>query len=345
MVALCKCFKITNMKLNRLELKSVPFSDLKKQELPAFGEEIIKTAEKYDPVELDITVGYNRLLALLPTFKLISQPYGAHPITPLLTPEREKCMLYARYIVSKMGFLMKENKYQLTPEMIESNLVVNRYLHRLDRVSRESQVYKQIGDFFIEIDSNAVVAGFFQEKSLITDCNNLKLAYTDVKSSLMKREGSIAARPNLTTKELSDPIVEALKYFFKEVEVAAGKCVFASLEPEGESNLEMLPKYELLINHLNGDITKLRNSVNLRRLTNKRKAEEHEKEGLNSNVAEQVVPPTTMVRSMNVVKAPDNTSDNDLYEQLDAEQLDEKKTVASSSKQMQLPASSKNEEG
>ena len=326
------------MKLNRLELKSVPFYDLKKQELPTFGEEVINTAEKYDPVELGITVGYNRLMALLPTFDLITQPYGAHPITPQLTPVREKCMLYARYIVYKMGVVMKENKYKLTPAMFESNILVNRYLHRLDRVSRESQVYKQIGDFFTAIDSNAIVWSFFEETSFVGDCDNLRMAYSDVKSYLMDRKGSIAARPKLTTKELSAPIVEALKYFFKEIEVAVGKCVFADDVPDGESNLEeKVLKYKLLINDLNETITTLRNSVNLSRLTNQRKAQGLEVEESNGEITEQAVAPTTMMRSVSVGK---ETSDNNFDEE-----LDEKKTVASSSKQLQLPASSKNKEG
>ena len=87
------------MFFNYLELKNVPFSRLLKQELPTLANEVIKTVEKYNPEELGITVGYNRLLALKPTFKQITQPYGPHPITTRLTPAREKCKLYARYIV------------------------------------------------------------------------------------------------------------------------------------------------------------------------------------------------------------------------------------------------------
>lgn len=320
------------MKLVKLELRNVPFSKLLKQELPTLAEEVINTVKKYDPVELDIAVGYNRLLDLQPTFMLLTQPYGAHPITPQLTPVREKCMLYARYIVYRMGVLMKENKYNLTPAMIESNILINRYLHRLDRVNRESQVYKQIGDFFMEVNSNETVASFFDEEDLTKDLMNLKEAYSDVQLHLMNRKGSIAARPKLTTKELSDPIVEALKYFFKEIEVAVGKCVFADDDPAGESDLEKVSEYELLINDLNETIRFFRNSINLRRLTNQRKAEGLEGEESNGEMTEHaVLPPITMMRSVSVGEGEEVTDNN-----FD-EELDEKKTVASSSKHLQLP--------
>lgn len=241
-------------------------------------------------------------------------------------------MLYARYIVYRMGVLMKENKYNLTPAMIESSILINRYLHRLDRVNRESQVYKQIGDFFMEVNSNETVASFFDEEDLTKDLMNLKEAYSDVQLHLMNRKGSIAARPKLTTKELSDPIVEALKYFFKEIEVAVGKCVFADDDPAGESDLEKVSEYELLINDLNETIRFFRNSINLRRLTNQRKAEGLEGEESNGEMTEHaVLPPITMMRSVSVGEGEEVTDNN-----FD-EELDEKKTVASSSKHLQLP--------
>lgn len=320
------------MFFNYLELKNVPFSRLLKQELPTLANEVIKTVEKYNPEELGITVGYNRLLALKPTFKQITQPYGPHPITTRLTPAREKCKLYARYIVYKTGMVMKENKYQLTPGMIKSNILVNRYLHRLDLCKRESQVYKQIEDFLIEVKADTLVKELFIEVSMMADVENLELALTDVSSLLMERKSSLAARPKKTTKELSIPIVNALKYFFKEIEVAVGESLVAEVDPEVESDIA--ESLELLVNDLNETITTLRNSVNLRYLTNKRKAEGLEIEGSGDELieGEEEEQSTVLMRSVRMDDSSEDSVD---------EQLDEKKTVATSLKQMQLPALNK----
>lgn len=300
-----------------MELRNIPFSRLLKQELPTLAEEIISTVEMYDPEALLITVGYNRLTGLVPTFQLISQPYGAHHITAKKKSAKQKCLYYARTIADRTEFVMKVNMQ--TDAMLEANIQVNRYLNRLYECKTERQIYKQIGDFFLEVNSNVAVQSFIEEFALTADINNLLASITEVKALLLERKSSISGRTDLTRKQLADPIEEAITFLFKEIEVVAVK------NPELD--------YKALVKDLNETVRKQKNTVNLRELNNKRKAQgldKNESDNQSTATAEQ---PTTMTMSQDV----DQTTEGTIEKGLD-NQIDEKKTAASSSKQSQLPA-------
>lgn len=302
-----------------MELNYIPFTKLLKQELPTLAQEIINTAELYDPEALKINVGYDRLVGLVPTFKLISQPYGAHHITAKLVIARKKCLLHARSIANRTEFVIKENAHKQTDAMLEANIQVNRYLNRLYQCKREKQVYKQIEDFLIELSINTALTEFTEEFLLTPDIDKLRVAQQEVTFLLLKRKSSISGRSKLTRKQLADPIEEAIKFFFKEIEVVAVR------------NPEL--NYEPLVNDLNETVRKQRNSINLRDLNNKRKAQGLEViESIDQSTA-TADEPISMMRSLDV----DETTEGSFEKKLD-NQLDEKKTAASSSKQSQLPA-------
>ena len=302
-----------------MEIKIIPFTDLLKQELPEFVENVIAVVEKHKPVDLKIKEIFDLLVAQRPNCNFLTQPYGAHPLTAQLSPLRKKRLIYAQRIVYNMGTVMKENEGKLTNAMFNTNIEINRYLHRLDLCKNEVKVVKLLRGFFVEFDSNAIMQEAFEEFALMRDCDSLRSAHNGVNELLLERGGSISGRPSKTRKELSDPIVVVVKDFFMQVRVASVK----------NTELDYVP----LISECNKVISYYRNLINLRKLTNKRKAKELELEESNNESTNPENETTLMMKSLNV-----ETMLGNGFEKRFDEQLDQKKTVASSGKLTQLPS-------
>ena len=307
-----------------MEIKTIPFSDLLKQELPEFVDNIIAVVEKHDPEALKIEEVFNLLVAQRPNLDLLTQPYGAHSVTALLTPLRKNRLLFAQRIVYNMNAVMKENRGKHTSSMLEASIEINRYLHRLDLCKNEVMVVKRIRGFFVELITNPNLAIATEAAGLTLDCNRLKQVHSEINELLLERGGSISERSSLTKKELSNPIIVATKDFFMQVRVAEVK----------NASLNYLP----LISELNKVVTHYRNLIKLRKSTNKRKALGLEVEESNNESTNTEVESTPLMKMMGT-----DTANVNGFENRFEEQLDQKKTVASSGKHLQLPSVNNNE--
>ena len=309
---------------------SVPFSCLLKLELPSLAEEVIKIVEEHDPEALKIQDVFDLLLAQDSNIKLLNNCYGAHPITIKLPPLRKKCYRYAQEIVSRMNFVMKDQENNPTDGVLNAHAVVKDYLFKLSRSKSQRLMIQKLTGFFEVVDRDEEIETTFSELFLTSELNNLRNAYSSLKELLAKRKMLKSEISKVKTDDLSAPIVKSLRDLFKQIEVAAIK------------NREL--DYEPLFVELNGAIRSLKTDVNIRLANNKRRAEgleeiedleELDEVGSNNESTSPEVESIPMMRSLNV----EETMEGGFKERFE-EKLDQKKTVASSSKHLQLPTNS-----
>ena len=305
-----------------MRINKIPFSNLLKQELPALATRIIDIVDSHNPKVLMIEEVYDLLVAQKPIIKLLTQPYGSHPITEKLTPARQNCLNYSRSIVYNMNLVVKENVSNQSDAILETKRVITRYLYKLDECRTERLFIKRLGDFFDAVQDDTVVQDALEDFGLSKYINKLLIAFRSLSELLTQRAKSISERPLETTKDHSKTISKSLIDLIMQIEVAALK----------HTDLD----YNPLINELNKAIYDQIIDVNKRLLYNKRKAAglEESKSNEESTNPEE---PTMMMRELNVEPETENG-----FETGFDEQLDEKKAAATSAKQVQLP--SKNDE-
>lgn len=301
-----------------MEIKKIPFWSLQKLELPAIARTVIEIIEDHNPEELQISKSLDLLVAQMPNIDLLKPPYGAHVLTEDVANAHSKCILYGQLIVYKMGVVVKAQSKKPTRATKKANLLVKKYLYQLALSKNYTIVHEKVDGFLKDIKSDIEASSAFTEFEFTQDLNNLQMALIEVKELLLERDTMISERSKLKTADLEKPIQKAMKDIFKHIEVAA------------LTNTEL--DYAPLINLLNQTIVGVQNAVNSRLLYNKRKAEESKQLESNNEAVNPIDLPTPMIQSLNVERA----VGNDSVIKLD-KQFDENKTVASSSKQTQLP--------
>ena len=311
-----------------MDIKSVPFSYLLKLELPSLAEEVIRIVDKHDPEALKVQDVFDLLLAQDSNIKLLNNRYGAHPITIKLPPLRTKCYRYAQEIVSRMNFVMKDQENNPTDGVLNAHAVVKDYLFKLSRSKSQRLMLQKLTGFFEVVDRDEEIETTFSELHLTSELNNLRNAYSSLKELLAKRKMLKSEISKVKTDDLSAPIVKSLRDLFKQIEVAAIKHKEVDYEP--------------LFVELNGAIRSLKTDVNIRLANNKRRAEgleeiknlaELDEVESNNESTSPEVESTPMMRNLNV----EETMGNGFKDGFE-EQLDQKKTVASSVKNLQLPS-------
>ena len=306
-----------------MDIKTVPFTNLLKLELSSLAESVITVVEKHNPEELNINEVFELYLAQEPNIKLLKVRFGAHPITKELTPVRQMCFSYAQYVVYNMNRVMKTNANNLTSEMLRTNAVIQDYLYKLAQSKNEDVVIQRVTGLFTLIDRDEALEASCAEFNLSSDLDNLRSAFSTLKELLMQRTKNISERSKAKRSDLQAPIVKAMKALFMQIEIEAMK----------DSELDYAP----LINELNETIVKVKNQVNRRLLYNQRKkAERLEKVGSNNESTSPEIDSTPMIKTM----SGETDMGNGFKDGFD-EQLDQKKTVASSVKNLQLPSSDK----
>jgi hypothetical protein len=308
-----------------MEILSVPFSYLLKLELSSLAGDVITIVNKHNPEVLHIDTVFDMLLAQEPNIELLNNNYGAHPITINLPPLRKKCYRYAQEIVSRMNFVMKEQEDNPTDEVLNAHAVVRDYLFKLPSSKSQRVMLQKLKGFFEVVERDEAIETLFSEYHLTSDLNNLRSSFSRLKVLLLKRANSKYERSIVKTEELSASIVKALRDLFKQIEVAALK----------NTDLDYAP----LVIELNSTIRTMKTEVNIRLANNKRKAqgleviEELEKVESNNESTSPEDESAPMMRSLNV-ETPMENGFKDGFE----EKLDQKKTVASSVKNLQLPS-------
>ena len=240
-------------------LKTVPYTRMLRLEIAAFAEDVIYIIKKNDPELLNIDKVYNLLVAQQSNIDLLTEEYGSHPVTQLIIPVRRKFIRYVRSIVYRMGLVVFEDANNFSTDVLEAQAVTRDYLHRLDRCRSEREKIGRVTGFLQTIDDNTEIKAAFTKFQLMGDVELLRNAHSTLKSLLNRRMQSISENPHIKMRELTGPVIKALKNMFKQVEIAV-------LINDG-------PEYEDLFYQLDQTIIDFRNMVNRRLLYNKRKRE------------------------------------------------------------------------
>ena len=240
-------------------LKTVPYTRMLRLEIAAFAEDVISVIEINDPESLNIDKVYNMLVDQQSNLDLLAEEYGSHPITQQLHPVRRKFIRYVRSIVYRMNLVVFEDANNFSTDVLEAQAVTKDYLYRLDLCRSEREKIGRVTGFLQMIDDNTEIKAAFTKFQLMGDIELLRKAHSKLKSLLHRRIQSISENPHIKMRELTAPVIKALKNMFKQVEIAV-------LINDG-------PEYEDLFYQLNQTITDYKNMVNRRLLHNKRKRE------------------------------------------------------------------------
>ena len=242
-----------------MDLKTVPYTRLLKLEIAAFAEDVIYIIKKHNPELLKIDKVYNMLVDQEPNLVLLTKEYGSHPTTQLIIPVRRKFIRYVRSIVYRMNLVVLDDGEKASTDVVEAQAVTLDYLYRLDRCRSEREKIGRVTGFLQKIDKDKEIRDAFTKFELMGDIENLRSAHSKLKKLLKKRLRLASARSKSKMRELTGPVIKALKNMFKQVEIAMLV----------NDDLDYLP----LFNELNQTIVTYRNMVNRRLLHNKRKKE------------------------------------------------------------------------
>ena len=303
-----------------MEIKRIPFSYLLKQELPTLARDVKDIVEKHDPEVLKVSDVFDLLVAQTDNIKLLDKCYGANPVTKQLVPVRKNCYMYAQAIVYGMRLVVKKNANDLPDAVVNTEAVVISHLNRISASKNESVVISRLAGFFEAIEQDEALELALDSFGLTEHVDNLQSAFSTLKELLVKRNRMKSERSSARTRELTEVIVKALQDLIKLIEIAQ------------LTNKEV--DFTLLYSELNEKIQDLRNKVSIRLLYNKRKAEGLDVDGFENESTNSEVESTVMMNNLNV-----ETMSGNGFEERFEEQLDPKKTVATSSgKQLQLPS-------
>lgn len=253
----------------KMELKKVPFKKLLKLELPELTDNVVRILEKHDPKKLQINRVFDMLVTELPSIKLLVTGYGVNPLAAELSEANDKLLLYVSAIKFQLRMAIKENEPDKQQYAVVVELAVNNYLHKLRSSKNYAVINRRVAQFLYETTADAELAHALKSLNIIEYLNKLQLALTSVWDLQERKLAIISQRPQETTKEISAPIIFALKNVFKQVELSR------AIHPELD--------YTDLFNELNEVINEYRAKVSRRETSNKRKAEK--KKAIDAGVA------------------------------------------------------------
>lgn len=306
-----------------MQIFKVNYSRLLKLELPELAERVVSIFEEYDPEEFKIKEAYDQLVAQEPQIAALLARYGAHPLTTTLNRLRKKRLMYASEIVSQLKFHLRDNNEDQT--LINAKVSVDQFLLHLSK-NNEEVTNRKITQFFAEVELNEGLTSTLRTLNLMDNYEKLELTHSDIRNLLEKRVLSKAARPKGKTNEFSQSVINALRILFMQIEVAHS--VHKDLD------------YTLMINALNEILIRYRDLINSRASYNKKKKEGSTNEPEMDPEAPEIPEVlTTFIAPTNGIELPtmDEMNENGVKGEL-ALPLAQKKTVAPSSKPVQLPS-------
>ncbi len=322
-----------------MEFARVPFSRLLKMEVPSLAKDVIKIVEKHSPEELQIKDVFDLLVEQMSLIKQLDALYGVHPITLELKPLRDQLLLH----VSAIKIQLKVAKKMKTEAILDAATIVgvafDTHFKRIRASKNEIIVHEKIDAFLNLISQDSKLSNALGVLNIEHLVEVLQLTQAEVRALIEERKALISQRPKVTTNLTANSVTNALKYLFKQIEVAQLK------------NLEL--DYAPLFNELNDTLVMYIKMVSRRDSYNKRKAAERNGEVVEDETTEEDnstelekpevetnqvdITPEVLVASKNESFAPivEVMSENGQNGELN-ELLDEKKTAALGSNTMQL---------
>ena len=314
-------------KSQKNEIMSIPFSRLLKLEVPQLAEKLIVILEKYDPEVLKFSEMNDLFLAQKPNIDAMTVPYKGHEITPKLKRLRAKLNLEVRSIKLKLELVIKNDPTGEDSQVLVLRTEIPRFLEKFSDSENEEIKHRKVVQFSNEVTVNAALQTAMDTHGFLSHLDEMISTLNLITEHLGERLASISKRPKVKTPELTKLVTKAMLNVTQEI------------------NLQQLKNptldYSELIDEVNQQFIKYRTLMNIRKANNERKAlglppiEKGETEASRMFMAPTngSFAPEVGMRSTNV-----NGSGEDFDQS-----LDQKKAVAPSTKQTQLP-SSKNED-
>ena len=202
------------------------------------------------------------LVAEKPRISKLKDKFGSHPLTAELNTCREMRRLRISAIRFHLKVVLKENKGDVSKELIMVSNEINHFLNNLND-SKNAEMYNQrIAHFFETIASNSELKTALTSLEFDKCLADLKEVHDTIQQLINRKLISIAGRPKEKTAELVKKVTKAINIMTKQIEIA----------PYVNVDLD----YEPLFNELNQFFTDFKNMVNKRLAFNKKKAEKSE---------------------------------------------------------------------
>lgn len=343
----------------KMEIRRIPFTRLRKLELPALAKAVIEVVEKHNPDELHIEEVFNLFVAERPHIDELTAIYGVHPLTLKLRPLRKELMLYISSLRMQLKVASNTGSQDARDAATAIQLVFDSHLGKLNECRNEETQLEIVAAFLKNFDLDAGLQTAVSTLKLTETMDCLQATLIGVRELLMERLTLISQRAKKgKSKAYIRSVISAMDDLFKQIEVAQLK----------HTELD----YEPLFAELNDTLHKFRGMINRREADNKRRnaekqedgtttlpeePEENEEDtgttgGVTTMMAEaqsevdaeaDVIKPEELDTKAKSTHYPQVGSKNGDGSDKDFNQsLDQKKTAATSSKPLQLP-DSKNE--
>lgn len=335
-------------KFKKMELKSIPFTKLLKLELPELADSVIRVLNKHNPEELLTEDVLDLLIAERPQIRLMTYRHGINPFNAKIEAENDKILLYVSTINFELYKNEKENNQENQHHRAIVKFAVDKYLQKLRQSKNDTVFHRRVEQFLEEMVMKPELSLAFSELKLSDDVDKLQESLSTARLLLDSKYELISKRCHESTSDIAAPIVFAIKNVIKQVELLRVK------------NTEK--DYTSLFDELNEIIGAFRSNISRREISNKRKAEQKKAQELggvientqfdieagvpNGTTREMKTPkmttPSVSMASTNGDVSPDveKTSMNGFKEGLNVDfdqSIDQKKTVATSAKHLQLP--------
>ncbi len=281
-------------------LEKIYFSRLRKLELPEFADRVMGVVAQYDTESLKIKDAFDRLEAEKPQIEALTVRYGPHPVTKELSPLRKERTLYATSISFQTRGYVRGFIIGDKGAVSLAQGAVDRFLLNL-RSNNEEIINRRVTQFFAEVDRNEELETALTTLGLSPLLDNLRSIHSQITELLAKRLNDISKRPKGKSEVFAKSLRDALNLLFMRITV----------EQSFNKELDYLP----LIDELNELVIRYRGLINTR-ATSQAKSNENKTEVTTTNGE----PVQKML----------NANDFD-------QNMDQKKTVASSSEHLQLP--------
>ena len=335
-------------KYKKMELKKVPFTKLLKLEHPELADNVIRVVEKHNPEELLTQEVLDLLIAEKPQINLLTSRYGVNPMTAMISLGNDKLLLSVSAIKLHARIALKDNNPETLLHYPIFEAAMNRHLQKLRNSKNYKIIHRKVEQFLQEVKVKPELNTALSALGLQEYVGNLQMALISAVELLDDKNELVSQRSQESSSDIAAPVVFAIKNVFKEVEVLRVK------------NTDK--DYTALFNELNQVIGTFRDSVSRREISNRKKAAEKkalesggvienlrvyvDNDGSDGSTEEMqtdiMTTPSVSMASTNGDVSPDveKISMNGFKEGLDVDfdqSIDQKKTVASSSKNMQLP--------
>jgi len=251
--------------LNKMIIKSIKLSRLRKLELPDLAENVVAILEKYDSEALKIKESFDLLAEQQPQIDLLKLEYGPHLITKDLDALRAKRLTYVTLISLQMKVLSKADIDNSDNAVKIAQSAVDLYLKN-SASNSQSIVHQRISEFFRVVELNEELETAFSTLGLVEYMNELRSAHSKIKVKLTQRKASIAARPNINIPPITQSVTAAIRNLFNQINLAQAR------------NPEL--SYAQLISDLNVELSYFRGLISMRAtiLANKKSKSEEELE-------------------------------------------------------------------